>query len=393
MNTKTFYCLGIIVLAGFVFSCSESENEVTKKLNNILFNINVTEIQRFGGDAEVVIGNMGMVEVDKYNRVYIAENSLGSRTVHVFNPDGKYITKISSEGNGPGEFRTLGHLITSSGTIYLFDKLNNKLISFSNSETNNRYQLVDEISISKSTLSSQKSIEGETLERLFVLDNRAFLVGFEDPKIPNKNDRKIHYYIVDNEGELLEDKIQFSQNAISIFNAQVGNSSITMELPFSSRPLIAVSEEGMVYLAETGESEIKVMNKDGEFVHSITFDVESVPLNRDEVIKWYEGNELFHLAIQEASFPQDWPMLNNMFVDDENRIWVSTIVENSDIYEWLVLDGLGQLITKFKWLRQEPIELVRGGHMYTRQTDEETGVQEIVKYGIEFEESVMMSEM
>lgn len=391
MNAKKINCLGTIILVCFVFSCSEIENEDAEGLNDILSNINFKEVQKFGGNGGVVIGNMGLVEVDKYNRVYIAENSSGTRTVHAFNPDGKYITRISSEGNGPGEFRTLGHLIASSDTIHLFDKLNNKLISFSYSDTTNSYQLANEISISKSTLSSQKSVEGETLERLFVLDDGAFLIGFEDPKVPNKNDREIHYYIVDNEGELIEEEVLLSQNATSIFNTQIGSSSMTMELPFSRRPLIAVSHEGLVYTADTDESEINVMNKDGEFVRTITSDVESVPLNRDEVIKWYEGHELFHLAIQKASFPEYWPKLNDLIIDDENRLWISTIVRNSDIYEWWVLDEFGQLITKFEWSRQEPIEVVLNGYMYTRQTNEETGVQEIAKYGIEFEESVVIS--
>jgi hypothetical protein len=68
--------------------------------------------------------------------------------------------------------------------------------------------------------------------------------------------------------------------------------------------------------------------------------------------------------------------------DDSNRLWVSTIVEDFDVYEWWVLEDNGELITKFDWPRDEPIEVIKNGKMYTRQTDEETGLERIVRYQI-----------
>jgi len=65
-----------------------------------------------------------------------------------------------------------------------------------------------------------------------------------------------------------------------------------------------------------------------------------------------------------------------------NRLWVFTIVEDFDVYEWWVLELSGELITRFEWPREEPIEVIKNGKMYTRQTDEETGLEQIVRYGI-----------
>uniref|UniRef100_UPI0035663D94 hypothetical protein n=1 Tax=Rhodohalobacter sp. TaxID=1974210 RepID=UPI0035663D94 len=75
-----------------------------------------------------------------------------------------------------------------------------------------------------------------------------------------------------------------------------------------------------------------------------------------------------------------------LVVDNENRIWVSTIVEDFDIYEWWVLENTGEVITKFDWPRDEPIEVIKNGYVYTRQIEEETGLQQVVKYRIAFEE-------
>jgi len=53
--------------------------------------------------------------------------------------------------------------------------------------------------------------------------------------------------------------------------------------------------------------------------------------------------------------------------------------------EWRVLEKNGELITKFEWPRDEPIEVIKNGMMYKRQTDEETGLQQVVRYGFELE--------
>ncbi len=81
--------------------------------------------------------------------------------------------------------------------------------------------------------------------------------------------------------------------------------------------------------------------------------------------------------------PENWPVLTDMKIDGQDRIWIATTVEDMSIYEWWVLEESGELITKFEWLRDEPIEVIKNGYVYTRQTDEDTGLQQVVRYRIE----------
>ena len=74
-----------------------------------------------------------------------------------------------------------------------------------------------------------------------------------------------------------------------------------------------------------------------------------------------------------------------MFVDDENRLWISTIVEDFDVYEWWVLEENGEMITRFEWPRDEPIEMIKNDYLYTKETEDETGVQQVVRYRVEME--------
>jgi hypothetical protein len=50
-----------------------------------------------------------------------------------------------------------------------------------------------------------------------------------------------------------------------------------------------------------------------------------------------------------------------------------------------VLQETGEVIARFEWPRDEPIEVVNNGYLYTRETDE-MDVASIVRYRIEMEE-------
>lgn len=41
------------------------------------------------------------------------------------------------------------------------------------------------------------------------------------------------------------------------------------------------------------------------------------------------------------------------------RLWVATIVEDFDVYEWWILKKNGEVITKFEWPRCTPARRMR----------------------------------
>ncbi|MEX0660933.1 MAG: hypothetical protein WEA58_06425 [Balneolaceae bacterium] len=143
--------------------------------------------------------------------------------------------------------------------------------------------------------------------------------------------------------------------------------------------------------------QIEVRTPDGEILRTIEHPFQNIPITRRELILKYEdidmsrldfneGDDIALQMIREAdNLPETWPAMDDMLIDDENRLWVSTIVDDFDIYEWWVLEETGGLITKFEWPRNEPIEVVNNSYMYTRQTDEETDLQEVVRYSFEME--------
>lgn len=387
INKIINYCATFFYLVLFIFivSCTEKKQRQNITLSQDLSAINLKKVQIFGDTNDVIFDRIGLVEVDNNNRVYVSERSKGNRTIHVFSGDGSYLTNVSREGNGPGEFRTLGQMQVFLDELYLFDRFQNRISIFTKNSDSNIYSFTKNISISSSSLPEIKKFEDKQITKMYALKGGKMVIGFEDPQIPNNSERMTYYFLFNSKGKLVKDEALFEQKAITIFKTKVSSRSITMQLPFSGRPLIETSHTGLIFKAWSEDFKIDVLNASGEEVSSISIPFENTHLKKSEVIQRYKVNKYFHQAIQEASFPETWPALNDMIIDDENRLWVATIVEDMEIYEWWVLEKSGELITKFEWPRDKPIEEVRNGNMYTREKDE-MGVESIVKYEIKMGE-------
>ncbi len=72
-----------------------------------------------------------------------------------------------------------------------------------------------------------------------------------------------------------------------------------------------------------------------------------------------------------------------MLIDDQNRLWISTIVKDLDVYRWWVLEENGKLLARFTWPRNREIEVIKNGFVYAKETEDETGLERVVRYRIE----------
>lgn len=120
---------------------------------------------------------------------------------------------------------------------------------------------------------------------------------------------------------------------------------------------------------------------------SFYYPLNKTDLNREAVLNQYRNSERHHQLINSSDLPATWPALNDLFIDDKNRLWIATIVEDFNIYEWWIVEENGVLITRFEWSRNEPIRIVKNGYMYALEIEEDTGLQQIVRYRIEIAES------
>lgn len=358
--------------------------------------------QVFGDTEEILLGMIGDIEVDSKDQVYIVD--MGNNNIQVFSPDGSYSGSISRQGRGPGEFANatrFTQIIIQSNKIYVTGTewvTSDKVHVFSLDD----FSLIDEILFD----SSEKKEFNSDLENYFPRSvypfvNEQMLVGYEHHRSSayiKREQNHIPYYLHDSNGSLIEGPVLVQKDRTYLYQVHEGRQINYYAFPFFGKSLLEVSNDGVIYTAFTDEFNINVQSPNGETLRTIEHPFQKIPITRSGLISkyeeidmsrldFYEGDDTALKMIREAdNLPQAWPALDDMIIDDENRLWVSTIVEDFDIYEWWVLEENGELITKFEWPRDEPIEVIKNGKVYARQTDEITGLQQVVRYGIELVE-------
>lgn len=350
--------------------------------------IHLEREQVFRDTEEVPIGRVGEVTVDQEGQLYIADPT--QNTILVFDPDGNYLASIGREGSGPGEFRGPGTMDVFSNQLYVYDVMQHRVNVFdlntrSVSHTVNFGSSAQEVRSIEDGLYSPREI--------FFRNDQMFLMSFGSllhTTPPERAGQVIDhyrkpYYLIDRDGRRVSDKL-FEQKDYVFLTASVnGRIRTASGFPFIGKSLIAVAEDGTSYTTWSEDFLITVRAPDGTYLRAIYYPYEKVNLTRDAAVQGQE-RDIHKQFVLQNELPETFTALNEILIDDENRLWVSTIIEDDNVYEWWVLQESGELITRFTWPKVHTIALIRNGFMYTRETDERTGIQSIVRYRIDLQE-------
>lgn len=381
---------------------SDVDNDTDTKTSAII-EFQFERERSFGSTDQVMMGEIGPVAVGPNGEVFLSDSD--QATIHVFQSDGSYIKTLGRQGRGPGEFMFIyGYttMATKTNRLYVTDlagmifQFPFRMHAFS----------MDDLVFNKTMvlLAENKSefdqLKGHYSKRIFPLDDGRFLVSYHrSPNDYQELDSFIHYVIQDSTGNITDgpmlrqkDRKQLSTEIKSVYRGRINDYVAITSLPFFGKSILEVSTDDTIYAVNhTEEFIIDIYSIEGDHVRSIEHEFENLPFNKNDVIDRYErtnykkelGDGVVKKMIEEAEqLPNHWPAIHEMLIDSSNRLWVSAIVEDFDVYEWWVLESSGELITKFEWPRDEPIELIKNGKMYTRQTHEESGLQQVVRYRI-----------
>jgi hypothetical protein len=372
--------LPIYVFVLFFISCSgeastPNEAEILNINKGKLYKIELKKEIIFRDNNDILIGRLGAIQIDKSDRIYMADTR--RNVIEVFESDATHVGPISQRGDGPGEFRSVGHMRLFDDKLYVLDT-NRQFINIFSTES---LGFERTINLDPAIWRNVESINGARVTDFYIQNSNKILLEFS--KLNSAEDRQLIYHLL-YDGNQLENEPLIELKDAPIFADRSTGVAISMLLDFERRSLMAQGQNLNIYTAWTDEFKIDRYFPDGSLDYSLHTQFENIELSRSEFIDSY-SNDTARDALQNANFPKDWPALKHLLIDDNNRLWVSTIVEDFDVYEWWVLEESGELITTFEWPREEPIEIIKNGMMYTRQTDEETGLQQVVRYRIEME--------
>ena len=404
-----------IIAIGILFilfsGCNRSEElkipPYVQNLDNLIvlksreqqgYTMNFVREMEFGSSDKQMIGKLGSFSVDKANNVYIGD--IQQHSIYIFDQYGHYTASLGRQGRGPGEFNFVGYLKNIDDHLFAYDPPQFRLNVFSAKN----YELVASVNLHATNKRDFDELRDFDLGFLYPINKTRFLglfsppVIYADPSHPKYNlyDLSIFIYLMDNKGAIISDKI-LEYPDLRALTATVNGEYRHTQFEFLGKTLISISNRSEIYVARTEDFLIRVFNSKGQYVRAYFYPFPKREFTREQAIqeqkKLYESEYVLEYRLSviknapEEQIPQFWPAIKDILIDDENRFWVSTIVEDFDIYEWWVLEESGDLIAKFEWPRDEPIEVIKNGFIYTLDTDEETGLQQVVRYRIEMTEA------
>jgi len=389
-NTISCFLFSLLL---FIFGCS-SDTEIDipdhiASLENLTVipenaePLHAIELERtavYGDTDEVIIGQLGVVTVDEQGRVYLADRS--QNVIHIYEPDGSYLTKIGREGDGPGEFRQIRSMQVEEDKLHVMDMTTMRISTFN--------------------LNSQNFIND--LEIPFEFDHSGWYSNFPlSFYLKNENNFIVHYGVSYSAGSTLQDEAAMEHS--KVLNRNDGSFAEEKLYEFRTTETLTKTENNSIYLMAMdykrgtkysingehmmwGWSEdllFKIHDMDGNYVRAIYQPLENRPLNRNEVInKYADRTEPWRSMVRNDAMPETWPAFSTMLTDDENRIWAALFDDDDEIWNWRIFTQHGELFASFNRPRNKQIQEIRNGYVYTRETDEETGLVQVVKYGIQF---------
>ncbi|TVR32953.1 MAG: 6-bladed beta-propeller [Balneolaceae bacterium] len=355
-----------------IYSSADVENADTLKL--------VRE-QIFSDTDENPITTFGAVIADSLGRVYIGDRN--QRTVHLFEQDGEYQGRIGREGDGPGEFRWVGAMDIHDNGLYVYDPNGGKINLFEvGTGVGNLPEYETSIVIGGDSWNDFPE-EGFMNPGFHSVrsDGSLFLTSRTSPFLYRENPDSLgvsrYYRWTGDSSEQPEVFFEISEPKYIVTDM------FFIPPQFATRGLATISSDDQIYSANTGEFLIHLHDAEGNRLSSFYYPFEKHELTRSEAVNSVDDIDQLRDAVQSMELPGTWPALRQMIADNSGRVWISVYTGSENATEWWVLEESGQLLARFKLPDGMSIARVNKSHLYTRETDEETGLQKVVRYRIE----------
>lgn len=332
-----------------------------------LYNLEIVHDQTFPEHNLPRLNYAIDVVVDQGNRVAVTDPT--QMAVNVYTGNGSLIGTIGRKGRGPGEFTLIGGMFMHEGLLAIYG-ISQRIQQFS-TET---LELEKTLIFDPRKFNELKEVTSPTISYLWSLGQKEFLVGVNVQKDGDRH--HIGYYRMNEQGEVLSQKL--FETVRKAFYRFPGGSVI---LPFSDEGMLTVSQEANIFTANSSEVLISATNLNSGTSYQIYYPFNNYPLHKEIVLNDYFDNYL-RSRVRNAYFPDRWPAIRKLLVDNENRIWLSVISGESDYHTWIVFGKNRRILSRFDWPQNREIALIRDNHIYDIVRNQEEGVFHVERHRV-----------
>ena len=150
-------------------------------------------------------------------------------------------------------------------------------------------------------------------------------------------------------------------------------------MPFLGQNFVDVTENGKLVIGFTERLLLHFLSLEGDTLWSVYHATTPPPLDRTGLINNVD-NASIRSELSSMDLPETRQAFNALKVDDEYRLWISSSTKDTDVYTWRILLDTGETLARFNRPSSSDLQLVKNGYAYFLETDEETGVTDVVKY-------------
>ncbi|MEX1268942.1 MAG: 6-bladed beta-propeller [Balneolaceae bacterium] len=344
------------------------------------FEITLTKEASYGDTDEIFLGEWISAEVDHYGRVFIADQQ--ETVIHLYNPNGTYNRQVGREGEGPGEYRSIGQMRTDDHFFYLMDRNLNRITKFDLDTF--------EVTADYSVPVNQDEDDGHFRypNTFYLVSDNHYLIRFgmgfnAGNSDADDDERVVEGRILKLEDESYEPGNLFSFPASEALVQRDGGSIMVMGVPYNRSSHVTYRND-KIYHGWSENFLLKIYDGDGSYQRAIYYPFQNISLDRDQILEQYKDSDRqWRDMVRNDNMPETLPVYYSFLVDDENRFWVEMVTENTEESEYVVLQETGELLGRISWSRDKTVQQVKNGFLYTQEEDE-MGLREIVKYRVEF---------
>jgi len=391
---RTVLFFSIFVLF-FVFSCSKKpESEATVEIIDGIKHVHNTgtplhpdrsvtfeEELSIGGEEYDMLSRPMLYMVDKEGRIFISD--FQDQSIKVFDVNGNFVQTIGRQGEGPGEFSSVGRMtFLPDGRLMVTDSGSNRLSLFDREG---------------SYLESHHWTE--RLGRIYSATNEDCVMTVYE--IPEGKDplerRKLFIKKFDFEGNEILNFGEFQTEEMKVQTESTSGGGTMMfgiSAPHSPHSIfIADQTRQLLYHCVNDAYLIEVFDQEGKVIRRIDRPYEALPFTGEDAKKFrsqYDNsrNESLKKMVQGMAMPAIKTVTPQMRVDDEGNLWVEMHEEREEgetvytAYDIFNPDGFYEAKV---WVDVKP-EIFANGKMYRFHTDEETGYRYVKRYRVVWSE-------